>query len=92
MRITTIIRSNRPFVNGRRLAVVQSERAWPVENKLVGKDDKKSENVGGIACVSNTGLRRACWILDDELPSAQVLTVKKGRSSPERPSADRRPA
>jgi hypothetical protein len=40
--------------------VAQSERAWPVENKLVGKDDKKSENVGGIACVSNTAPARLC--------------------------------
>ena len=83
-----MIRANGPFrqrPETRGLAVAQSERAWPVENKLVGKDDKKSENVGGIACVSNTA--GACLILDDELPSAQLLTVKNGRSSPERPSA-----
>jgi hypothetical protein len=90
-----MIRANGPFrqrPEARGLAVAQSERAWPVENKLVGKDDKKSEHVGGIACVSNTGLPRACVSLDDELPSAQLLTVKNGRSSPERPSAYRRPA
>jgi hypothetical protein len=67
--------------------VAQSERAWPVENKLVRKEDKKSEDVGGIACVSDTGFPRACLIRDDELPSAQLFTVKNGRSSPKRPSA-----
>jgi hypothetical protein len=85
-----MIRANGPFrqrPESRGLAVAQSERAWPVGNKLVGKDDKKSESVGGIVCASNTGLPRACLILDDELPSAQLLTVKTGRSSPERPSA-----
>jgi hypothetical protein len=82
-----MIRANGPFRQRAESRGGQSERAWPVENKLVGKDDKKSENVGGIACVSDTGLPRACLIRDDELPSAQLLTVKNGRSSPERPSA-----
>jgi hypothetical protein len=72
--------------------VAQSERAWPVESKLVRKDDKRSENVSDIACVSNTGLPRRLFDLDDELPSAQLLTVKNGRSSPESHPPDRRPA
>jgi hypothetical protein len=56
----------------------QSDRAWRVKNKLVGKDEKKSEDVSGIACVSDTGFPRACLVIDDNLQSAQLVTVKNG--------------
>jgi Protein of unknown function (DUF3616) len=59
-------------------AAAQSEVVWRVKNKLVGKDDKKSENVSGIACVFNAGFPRPCMVIDDELQSAQLVTVNEG--------------
>jgi hypothetical protein len=59
-------------------AAAQSERAWHVENKLAGKDGKKSEDVSGIACVSDAGFPRSCLVIDDNVQSAQLVTVKDG--------------
>jgi len=60
------------------LAIAQSEPVWPVKNKMVGKGDSKSENVSGIACVSNSGFPRRCMVIDDELQSAQLVAVYDG--------------
>lgn len=49
---------------------------WHVENKLVGKKDKKSKDVSGIACRQASGFPRDCLVIDDELQSAQFVTVK----------------
>lgn len=39
---------------GHDFPAAQSQGVWRVENKLVGKDDKKAEDVSGIACVHDT--------------------------------------
>lgn len=51
---------------------------WPVNGRLVGKDEKKSENVSGIACTTTTGFPRACLVIDDEMQAAQFVTVEDG--------------
>ena len=59
-------------------AGAQSQGVWHVEHRLVGKGDKKSEDVSGIACISDTGFPRQCLVIDDNLQSAQLVTVKDG--------------
>jgi hypothetical protein len=51
---------------------------WPVKEKLIGKKDKKSEDVSGIACASPTGFPRTCMVIDDNLQGAQVVIVRDG--------------
>lgn len=57
----------------------QSSDAWPVKGKLIGKDDKKSEDVSGIACTTQKDFPRACLVIDDNLQSAQFVTVEDGK-------------
>jgi hypothetical protein len=52
---------------------------WPVKGKLIGKDDKKSEDVSGIACTTQKDFPRACLVIDDNLQSAQFVTVEDGK-------------
>lgn len=59
-------------------ATAQHERVWTVRDKLVGKDNKKSVDVSGIACTSDRGFPRSCLIVDDELQSGQLVTLKDG--------------
>lgn len=59
-------------------AVAQNERVWQVEKKLSGKDDdKKSDNVSGIACVSEVRFPRLCLVIDDNSQHVQLVTVVK---------------
>jgi hypothetical protein len=51
---------------------------WPVHGKLVGKKDKKSEDISGIACATSQGFPRACLVIDDNVQAAQFVTVKDG--------------
>ncbi|MDP4026824.1 DUF3616 domain-containing protein [Methylobacterium sp. NEAU 140] len=65
-------------------AVVQApafsdEGHWPVDGKLLGKDDEKSEDISGIACSTSIGFPRDCLVIDDNLQSAQRITLFEGR-------------
>ena len=58
-------------------AAAQPDKPWHVEGKLLGKDQKKSKDISGIACLS-TGLPRTCLVIDDEVQFAQVVIVQDG--------------
>lgn len=51
---------------------------WPVRGKILGKKDKKSEDVSGIACAAQQGFPRPCLVIDDEIQKAQFVTVNDG--------------
>jgi Protein of unknown function (DUF3616) len=51
---------------------------WPVHGRLLGKNDKKSEDVSGIACTTSRGFPRSCLVIDDNVQQAQFVTVKDG--------------
>jgi hypothetical protein len=51
---------------------------WPVHGKLLGKDDKKSVDVSGIACAKSQGLPRSCLVIDDNVQHAQFVMVRDG--------------
>jgi Protein of unknown function (DUF3616) len=57
-------------------ATAQNERVWSVKGKLMGKDNAKSVDVSGIACTSRTGFPRSCLVIDDNVQSGQLVTVK----------------
>src|SRR5262245_37362448 len=59
-------------------AVAKDDRPWPVKNRLVGADGKKSKDVSGIACTSAHGFPRSCLVIDDNLQAAQLVTVMDG--------------
>ena len=59
-------------------AHAQDEAVWPVDGKLIGKDDHKSRDVSGVACSTVQGFPRACMVIDDELQAAQMVTLKDG--------------
>lgn len=48
---------------------------WSVEGKLLGKNDKKAEDISGIACSGALGYPRACLVIDDETQFAQWVTM-----------------
>jgi Protein of unknown function (DUF3616) len=52
---------------------------WDVKPKIVGKDDKASKDVSGIACMTEEDLPRSCVVVDDNLQAAQFVTLKKGK-------------
>lgn len=56
----------------------QAGDPWPVKNKLIGKKDKKSEDVSGIACTTQLNFPRSCLVIDDNLQNAQFVQVKEG--------------
>ena len=58
-------------------AAAQPDKPWHVEGKLLGKDQKKSKDISGIACLS-AGLPRTCLVIDDEAQFAQVVIVQDG--------------
>jgi hypothetical protein len=66
------------------VAAAEFSAPWKVTGKLIGKIDKddgtikKSKDVSGIACISTTGFPRACLVIDDELQSAQLVTLRDG--------------
>ena len=65
-------------------SVLAQSPPWPVKGKLIGgardtgTDLKKSEDVSGIACASDTGFPRLCLIVDDESQGAQIVILKDG--------------
>jgi len=52
---------------------------WKVQGDLVGKKDKTTEDLSGIACAQANGFPRTCLVIDDELQAAQVVTLTDGR-------------
>jgi len=56
----------------------QASNSWPVKNKLVGKKDKKSEDVSGIACTTQQNFPRSCLVIDDNVQVAQFVKVRDG--------------
>jgi len=56
----------------------QAGDPWPVKNKIVGKNGKKSEDVSGIACTTQQNFPRSCLVIDDNLQDAQFVKVKDG--------------
>lgn len=62
----------------------QAGDPWPVTNKIVGKKGKKSKDVSGIACATQQKLPRSCLVIDDNLQSAQFVTVIEGKVVPGR--------
>ena len=59
-------------------ATAREGEAWPVKGTLVGKSDKKSRNISGIACSTPAGFPRECIVIDDNSQSAQALTLHDG--------------
>jgi len=59
-------------------AIGGNDQTWPVHGKIVGKKDKKSEDVSGIACDAQLGFPRSCLVIDDNVQEAQFVTVKDG--------------
>ena len=59
-------------------AIAQHERMWRVRDKLLGKDNKKSVDISGIACTSDVGFPRSCLIIDDDVQSSQLVTLRDG--------------
>lgn len=53
--------------------------AWLVHGKLVGKKDKNSKDMSGIACARSQGFPRSCLVIDDNVQQAQFVTVKDGK-------------
>ncbi len=60
------------------LAIAKDGDKWDVEGLLVGKKDKASKDLSGIACATDKGFPRTCVIIDDELQEAQVVTLRDG--------------
>lgn len=59
-------------------AIAKDTEAWLIKGRLFGKDGKKSTNVSGIACSTTQGFPRSCLLIDDNLQSAQIVTVRNG--------------
>ncbi|MCJ2048014.1 DUF3616 domain-containing protein [Methylobacterium sp. J-078] len=55
------------------------EAHWPIDGKLLGKKGKTSEDISGIACSASTGFPRDCLVIDDNMQSAQRITLFEGR-------------
>lgn len=58
-----------------------AQQPWKVKGKLVGEtkgpvEFKKSKDVSGIACDSNTSLPRLCLVIDDETQGAQIVLLQ----------------
>lgn len=69
-------------------APVARDAIWPVEGKLLGEPKgggadiqqaKKSRDVSGIACATESGFPRICVIADDETQGAQIVVLHDGR-------------
>lgn len=59
-------------------AEVKAER-WLAEGKIIGKKDKKAEDVSGLSCSATVGFPRACLIIDDNIQAAQIITLEDGK-------------
>jgi len=55
-----------------------ADDAWPVHNKLIGKDGGKSRDVSGIACTTAQGFPRSCLVIDDNVQDAQFVRMVDG--------------
>lgn len=60
------------------VALSQDGGVWPVKGRLLGEDGGKSKDISGIACAGDTGFPRFCLVVDDELQSAQFVTINDG--------------
>src|SRR4051812_30225944 len=60
-------------------AFANDSEPWLIKGMLVGKDGKKATNVSGIACSKTQGFPRSCLLIDDNLQSAQIVTVRNGK-------------
>jgi len=61
-----------------RPAQAGGEVPWPVNGKLLGKEDKKAKDVSGIACNAADSLPRTCLLVDDETQGVQIVIVREG--------------
>jgi len=55
-----------------------ADEAWPVHNRLIGKDGSKSKDVSGIACTTAQGFPRSCLVIDDNVQDAQFVRMVDG--------------
>ena len=53
--------------------------SWPVKGDLIGKDNKNSRDVSGIACTTQKGFPRSCLVIDDNLQDAQFVELRDGK-------------
>jgi hypothetical protein len=51
---------------------------WPVHNRILGKHDKASKDISGIACSTTAGFPRRCLVIDDNLQAAQQIVLHDG--------------
>ena len=68
-----------PYSDIATTARAEQEATWPVQGNLIGKNEKKSEDVSGIACAVPNGFPRSCMVIDDEVQHAQYVTLDEGR-------------
>jgi hypothetical protein len=59
-------------------AFTKDKGEWKVQGDLAGKDGKTTKDASGIACATGTGFPRTCVMIDDELQSAQIVTLTDG--------------
>jgi len=59
-------------------AFAKDSEAWLIKGRLSGKHGKISTNVSGIACSTTEGFPRSCLLIDDNLQSAQIVTLRNG--------------
>jgi hypothetical protein len=52
---------------------------WLAEGKIIGKKDKKAEDVSGLSCSTTAGFPRTCLIIDDNIQAAQIVTLEDGK-------------
>ncbi len=60
-------------------ALGENGNAWPVKNKLLGKNGGKSRDASGIACATTQGFPRSCVAIDDNVQDAQFVTLTDGK-------------
>lgn len=63
---------------GARPALPKDQGEWKVPVDLAGKGGKASKDMSGIACATDNGFPRTCVMIDDELQSAQIVTLTDG--------------
>jgi uncharacterized protein DUF3616 len=59
-------------------AFAEDSEAWRIKGRLFGKNGSIATNVSGIACSRTQGFPRSCLLIDDNLQSAQIVTVRNG--------------
>jgi Protein of unknown function (DUF3616) len=63
---------------GANSSAAKEQESWSVKHRLLGKQDKKSKDVSGIACKTDRYFPRSCLVIDDNLQGAQFVKVKDG--------------